>query len=117
MLGINTLYTDTCLSEISLVLDWIHVFVLYRRELQRGDGEEPARVLQEVLKREKNLTQYATKMEQTGVDAVMILYTSSGCHEQLLAEVGRQKAVHRTKIVAAVKSQYTYSCEDITVKT
>ena len=118
MLGINTLYTDTCLSEISLVLDWIHVFVLYRRELQRGDGEEPARVLQELLKREKNLAQYATKMERTGVDADMILYASrSGCHEQLLAEVGRQKAVHRTKIVAAVKSQYTYSCEDITVKT
>ena len=59
-------------SEITLVLDWLHVFVLYRRELQRGDSEEPARVLQELLKREKNHAQYATKMEQTGVDADMM---------------------------------------------
>ena len=67
-------------------------------------------MLQELLKREKNLAQYATKKEQTGVDADMILYASrSGCHEQLLAEVGVKKAVHRTKIVAAVKSQYTPS--------
>ena len=95
---------------VKSVLDWIRVVVLYRRELQRGDSEEPARVLQELLKREKNLAQYATKMEQTGVDADMILYASrSGCREQLLAEVGVKKALHRTKIVAAVKSQYTPS--------
>ena len=83
---------------VKSVLDWIRVVVLYRRELQRGDSEEPARVLQELLKREKNLTQYATKMEQTGVDADMILYTSrSGCHEQLLAEVGVKKLSTRQR--------------------
>ena len=43
-------------------------------------------------------------------DIILYMYASrSGCHKQLLAEVGVKKLIHQTKIAAAVNSQYTPS--------
>ena len=43
-------------------------------------------------------------------DTMFYMYASrSGCHKQLLAEVGVKKLIHQTKIAAAVNSQYTPS--------
>ena len=95
---------------VKSVLDRVRIMVLYRRELQEGDGSEPVRALQDLLKKEKNLAQYISKIEHAGVDADMILYANKcSCHDDLLAEAGVKKAVHRTKIAAAVKSHYTPS--------
>ena len=111
VLGINTLYTRTAsVRSLWYVLDWLHVVVLYWRELQRGDGEEPARVLQELLKWE---IKPRTVHNQDGANWCGYRHDLV-CQQKwlsLLAEVnvGVKKAVHRTNIVAAVKSQYTPS--------
>ena len=43
-------------------------------------------------------------------DIMLYMYASrSGCHKQLLTEVGVKKPVHQTKTAAAVKSYYTPS--------
>ena len=95
---------------VKLVLERVRIMVLYQRELHGEDGSEPVRALQDLLKNEKNLEQYISKIEHAGVDADMILYANkSGCHDDLLAEAGVNKAVHRTKLAAAVKMHYVPS--------
>ena len=92
------------------VLDWIRFAVLYRRELQGSDSGEPQQALLELLKNDKSLSVYVNQFQSSGVDADMILYASrSGCHDQLLTEVGISKAVHRNKLMAGIKSHYSSS--------
>ena len=92
---------------VKSTLDRVRIIVLYRRELQGADDSEPVRVLRDLLK-EKNLTQYMSKLEHAGVDADMIMFAiKSECHDTLLTEAGIKKGLHRSKIVgAAVKSNY-----------
>ena len=88
---------------VKSTLDRVRIIVFYQRELQGADDSEPVRVLRDLLK-EKNLTQYISKLEDAGVDAHMIMYAiKSECHDTLLTEAGIEKAVHRSKIVGAVR--------------
>ena len=95
---------------VKSVVDWIRIAVHYRRELQGGDSGEPQRALVELLKSDKKLSSYVNKVQRSGVDADMVLYASkSGHQDQLLGELGISKALHRTKLMTAVKSHYSSS--------
>ena len=100
------------------VLDWVRIAVLYRRELQGGDSEEPQRALLELLKSDKKLSAYVNKFQRSGVDADMILYASkTGCQDQLLGELGISKAVHRSKLMAAIKTHYSSTLASLVTST
>ena len=87
---------------VKSTLDRVRIIVLYQREQQGADDSEPVRILRDLLK-EKNLTQYISKLEHAGVDADMIMCAiKSECHDTLLTEAGIEKALHRSKIVGAV---------------
>ena len=82
---------------VKSTLDRVRIIVLYRRELQGADDSELVRILRDLLK-EKNLTQYISKLEDAGVDADLIMCAiKSGCHDTLLTEAGIEKALHRSK--------------------
>ena len=94
---------------VKTVLDWIRIAVLYRRELKGGDSGESQQKLLDLLK-SKELPQYVDKFQCSGVDADMVFYASeNGHHNQLLEEVGIAKPLHKSKLMAAVKSHFRSS--------
>ena len=93
---------------VESVLDWIRIAVLYRRELQGGDGVQPQQALLELLKSDNKLYPYAKQFQDSGVDADMILYANKcGCQDELLKEVGIRRSMHRSKLMGAVKTYYS----------
>lgn len=101
---------------IKSALEWVRVAVWFRRELQGTTEEEPVKAMHDILTGDtKHLSQYLHKFQQASVDADMVLYAKKcDCHDALLKELGVSKALHRAKIITAVKAHYSSSLSSLT---
>ena len=86
---------------VKSVLDRVRIMVLYRRELQEGDGSEPVRALQDLLKKDfYEFSQFSVKIEfsswccNADIFLLYILTQEGRCHDELSLAEEEKESVH-----------------------